>query len=103
MAGLAVTADIDLTDHLELVIESGGGSKMEVIPWLPKPLITPYLPDQGPRPQGSNFVHHHHAQLLIDDWLQITAHYMQSWTPNDLIVSAAAFGACPFPIRRRSR
>jgi hypothetical protein len=87
VVGAAVTADIDLTDHLELVLEDGFGSKMEVVPWRPQPVATPYLPDQGPTPQGSNFVHHVHAALLVDDWLRIAGHFMTSYTPNDLLDS----------------
>jgi hypothetical protein len=89
VSGMAVTADIDLTEHLELVIEDGFGAKLEVVPWLAQPLATPYLPDQGPTPQGSNFVHHAHAALLVDDWLRVAGHFMTSYTPNDLQASVA--------------
>jgi hypothetical protein len=88
VTGAAVTADFDLTEHLELVLEDGFGSKLEVVPWLGMPVNTPYLPDQGPTPQGSNFVHHFHAALLADDWLRIAGHFMTSYTPNDLQNSA---------------
>jgi hypothetical protein len=37
----------------------------------------------GPVPQGSNFLHHAHAGLVIDGWIRVAAHYMTSWTPND--------------------
>ena len=47
------------------------------------PPIAPYLPDQQPVPQGSNYVHHAHAALVINDTLRIAGHYMTSWTPND--------------------
>jgi hypothetical protein len=87
VVGEAVTFDYDLTDHVELVVEDGFGSKIEVVPWLQRPVATPYLPDQGPTPQGSNFVHHAHAAILVDDWLQVGAHFMTSWTPNDLQAS----------------
>jgi hypothetical protein len=90
VAGEAVTADIDLSDDVELVLEHGIGAKLEVVPWiapnnvnLPPPY--PYLPSQGPVPQGSNFVHHAHAALVVDDWIRIAGHYLYSWTPNDMI------------------
>jgi hypothetical protein len=85
--GTAVTADVDLDEHAELIIEVGGGSKLEVVPWLNKPVATPYLPDQGPTPQGSNFVGHAHVALQMDDWFRLAAHFMSSYTPNDLQAS----------------
>jgi hypothetical protein len=88
VAGEALTADIDLTDDLQLIVEHGFGAKLDVIPFIqlshnPPPPRAPYLPDQGPVAQGSNFVHHAHAALVINDWLRIAGHYMTSWTPND--------------------
>ena len=89
VAGEALTANVDLTKHLELVIEHGFGAKLEVIPWVdpvqhnPPPPVAPYLPFQGPVPQGSTYVHHAHASLLVDDWLQVSGHYLRSFSPND--------------------
>ena len=57
-----------------------------MVPFIPiskNPPIAPYLPDQQPVPQGSNYVHHAHAALVINDTLRIAGHYMTSWTPND--------------------
>lgn len=84
VAGAALTADLDLNEHVELILEGGGGSKLEVVPWLAAPLNAPYLPEQGPVPQGSNFVYHGHAALQVDDWLRVATHFMASYTPNDL-------------------
>jgi hypothetical protein len=88
VAGEAITADVDLSDRVELIVEHGFGAKVEVMPFTssthnPPPPVAPYLPYQGPAPQGSNFVHHAHAALVIDQQLRIAAHYMTSWTPND--------------------
>jgi hypothetical protein len=95
VSGEALTLDVDLTDDIELIVEHGFGAKLEFIPFItlihnPPPPRAPYLPDQGPIPQGSNFVHHAHAALVINDWLRIAAHYMTSWTPNDLYVATIA-------------
>lgn len=84
VAGANVTANVDLTDRVELVVEGGLGAKIEVIPWLPIPVgPAPYLPEQGPAPQGSNFVWQFHPALFVDEWLKVAAHYMTSYTPND--------------------
>jgi hypothetical protein len=88
VAGEALTVDVDLTDDLKLVVEHGIGAKLEVVPFIqlnhnPPPPRTPYVPDQGPVAQGSNFVHHAHAALVVNDWLRVAGHYMSSWTPND--------------------
>jgi hypothetical protein len=88
VAGEALTANIDLNEHLELVIEDGFGAKLEVVPYVlyshsPAPPLAPYLPNQGPVPQGSTYVHHGHVSLLVDDWLMVAGHFMQSFSPND--------------------
>ena len=92
MAGESLTANFDLNDHLQLVVEDGFGAKLEVVPYVsyihtPPPPLAPYLPVQGPVPQGSNFLHHAHVSLLADDWLQISGHYLYSFTPDDLLLS----------------
>jgi hypothetical protein len=100
VSGEALTADIDLNDDLELVIEHGFGAKLDVVPFIllshnPPPPRAPYLPDQGPVAQGSNFVHHAHAALLVNDWLRIAGHYMTSWTPNDNDLDGTHLGNRP--------
>src|SRR5262249_33701368 len=44
-----------------------------------------YFSGQGRQgfPHGSNYLHHIHAALAGNRWLQLGAHYMTSWTPND--------------------
>jgi hypothetical protein len=84
VAGEALSADIDLSPDVELILEHGLGAKLEVVPFVLKnPPVYPYLPDQGPVPQGSNYVHHAHAALVVADTVRIGAHYITSWTPND--------------------
>ncbi len=73
---------------MELVIEHGFGAKLEVVPYVlyshsPMPPLAPYLPNQGPVPQGSTYLHHGHVSLLVDDWLMVAGHFMQSFSPND--------------------
>lgn len=86
--GEAMTGDFALGTNMRLILEHGIGAKTEVIPWLepggdPRPPIAPWLPNQGPEPQGSTFVHHAHAALEVDTWLMLGAHYLNSWSPND--------------------
>jgi hypothetical protein len=86
--GEALTADIQLGEGLKLLLEHGIGAKTEVIPFVdparvPPPPRVPYLPEQGPVPQGSTFVHHAHAAVEVGDWLMLGAHYLNSWSPND--------------------
>ncbi len=84
VVGEALTADIDLSRDVELVLEHGIGAKLEEVPFVLKnPPVYPYLPDQGPIPQGSNYIHHAHAALIINDTVRVAGHYMSSWTPND--------------------
>jgi hypothetical protein len=92
VAGEALTANVDLNEHWQLVVEHGFGAKLEVVPYVtynhsPPPPLAPYLPVQGPVPQGSTFLHHAHASLIADDWLQISGHYLYSFTPDDYLAS----------------
>jgi hypothetical protein len=89
-AGEALTADFDLTDHVELVLEHGIGAKLEVIPFIatdPGTGIGPpkndFIPGQGSVPQGSNYLHHAHLGLFVDNWFRFGAHYLTSWSPDD--------------------
>lgn len=88
--GEIITADIDLSKDLELVLEHGVGAKLEVIPFVADTPRTPggspeadYFKGTGPVPQGSNFLHHAHAGLFYRGWLMIAAHYLTSWSPDD--------------------
>jgi len=85
VAGETLLLDFDATPDLEIIAEHGFGAKIEVMPFVkngaPK---APYLPDQGPVPQGSNFVHHAHLNFIWKEWLSVAGHYLTSWSPNDL-------------------
>lgn len=96
VVGANLTADLDLTDHTELVLEVGGGSKLEVIPWLTMPVVaTSYLPDQGPTPQGTNLVGHAHAALFFDETAKLAGHCVISYSNNDLSASTGFIKADP--------
>jgi hypothetical protein len=89
LAGETLTADIDLSDSWELVLEHGIGAKSKVVQFLTPDSLQvdvrdlDYLEGVGQVPQGSTFVHHAHAALLHEGWLSMAAHYMTSWTPDD--------------------
>ena len=82
--GETLTANIDLTDHVELLIEHGVGAELETLPILganlPKQMFIPGDPHDQ---LGSDFVMHGHVSLWIDEWLKIGTHYLTSWTPKD--------------------
>ena len=82
-AGETLTARVDLTPELSLLVEHGIGAKLDVIPFdtiNPRP---DYLPFPGPVPQGSTFLHHAHLGFEYDKKLRVTGHYLTSWTPDD--------------------
>jgi hypothetical protein len=88
--GETLLVDVDLTDHVELLLEHGLGAKLEVVPFLltepgrpTGPNEADFFPGQGTEPQGSTFVHHAHAGLWLDQWLKFSGHWMTSWTPSD--------------------
>jgi hypothetical protein len=83
VAGETLSADIDLTPDLTLLLEDGGGAKLEAIPFT---TVTPrpdYLPYPGPVPEGSTFVHHAHVGLVWRRQLQLALHHLYSYTPDD--------------------
>lgn len=84
VVGEDLTADIDLTDHVELLLEHGFGAKLDLIPFLgPALQKNMFIPGDPRMSLGTNFLHHAHAAIWIDDWLKIAGHYLTSWTPND--------------------
>ena len=89
-AGEVLTANVDLTEHVELILEHGVGAKMEVVPFIPTDTTTgfgppknDFIPGQGSYPQGSNFLHHAHVGVNIDNWFKFGTHYLTSWSPDD--------------------
>jgi hypothetical protein len=86
VAGESCVIDVDVTPDLELLMEHGVGAKIEVTPFQKggEKVEAPFLPAQGPVPQGSTYLHHAHVALQQSDWLRLAAHYLYSWTPNDL-------------------
>jgi hypothetical protein len=93
VAGYTLTANVDLNDDWELVLEQGLGAKLEAIPFLNLPYFAEYgggdvrdldyFEGQGRVPAGSNFAHHAHAALFYRGWLMLAGHYLTSWSPND--------------------
>lgn len=86
VGGYAATVDYDLTSNLRLVGEQGFGTKLDVQQFEPpddNPPLAPYLPYQGPVPQGSNFVHHAHLGLEFDEKFRFAIHHLMSLSPND--------------------
>jgi hypothetical protein len=97
-AGTSITFNVDVTDKLELILETGAGAKTEVVPFfansatfqqanLPStdegPLESDLFPGQQSQPYGSTFVHHHHGALQLEDYLRVAGHYLSSWSPDD--------------------
>jgi hypothetical protein len=81
--GETLTADLNLSRSLTLIVEHGVGAKLDVTPFdtlSPRPAYVPY---PGPVPQGSTFVHHAHLALDIDRTVSIGTHYITVWTPDD--------------------
>lgn len=81
--GETLTARLDLTRNLTVVVEHGVGAKLDVMPFdtlNPRP---DYLPFPGPAPQGSTFLHHAHLGVELFKALRITGHYLTAWTPDD--------------------
>ena len=80
--GADLTADVDLSDRVELVAEAGAGAMLEVVPFNRVQLKNTFLPSQTTL-LGDTFIRHAHAMVAFDDWLRVGLHYMVSWSPND--------------------
>jgi hypothetical protein len=93
VVGEDLTADIDLNDHWELLIEHGLGAKLDLLPslagYLPKQM---FIPGDPRAPLGSNYLHHVHVALWNDNWLKIAAHYLTSWSPNERVGGPSLLG-----------
>jgi hypothetical protein len=83
-AGEDLTADIDITDRIELTVEHAIGAMIEPVPYDPMQKKNGFLPTATTN-EGSTFVHHAHALVAFDDWLRVGAHVLTCWTPNDHI------------------
>jgi hypothetical protein len=94
--GEDLTADIDLTDRLELTLEHGIGAMLEPVPYDPRQKKNGFLPT-ATNTAGSTFVHHAHASLAYDDWLRFGAHYMTCWTPGDITQAYLSSMPSTFP------
>jgi hypothetical protein len=119
VAGESLTANFDLSEKVEIILEHGIGAKTEVVPFIvkdqedfipgtdpPEPTGLGYLiggpsagwivyesddfQGHGPQPYGSNFVNHAHAAMIYDGKLRVAAHYLKSWSPNDNALAADA-------------
>ena len=100
-AGESLTANFDLSEKIEIVLEHGIGAKTEAVPFIVEDAQdangdwvigggerwTVYESDdfqgQGPQPYGSNFINHAHAAVIYNDKIKVSAHYLHSWSPND--------------------
>jgi hypothetical protein len=80
--GETLTANFDLTEDTELVLEHGFSAKLEAIPFIPEGIEQDYFNGKGRIPYGTNFVHHAHGAIISGEWMA-GAHYLTSWTPND--------------------
>lgn len=84
LAGATVTADIGLPNDWQLILEAGGGAKMDQQPQnYDSGTRTTYYPSWQPFPgsqqQGTTLLVHGHAGLVIDGIWTLTAHYIDTF------------------------
>jgi hypothetical protein len=95
IAGTTATADIELNDDLKLILEAGGGAKIDQMyqryskyqgdtatasPTYDYPSWQPYPGDSVQ--QGTNILLHGHAGLMISGILNVTAHFIDSFVQD---------------------
>jgi hypothetical protein len=95
IAGETLTADLDLTDDLRLIIEHGIGAKMDQPLQTgegesdraaePVPILDVYdswKPYPGQKQIGTTLLHHLHVGLQYQNILTATAHYLLAFTKD---------------------
>ncbi|HEY4186866.1 MAG TPA: hypothetical protein VGP07_17455 [Polyangia bacterium] len=97
-------SNLDDNGSFAVTAEAGVGSKLDTVPFLNNALYqvfqnqpiaqnngSPYLSDRnpdylpyaGPVPQGSTFIAHGHLGVKYKSLVQLGAHYIFAWTPDD--------------------
>jgi hypothetical protein len=95
-AGETLTAKLDLTDHLLLILEHGFGAKSDVLPGTPKQRWDPanegntfaWIPYSGMWGQVPAMIHHAHAGVMFHTFpmfreLFINLHFMHAFTKSE--------------------
>jgi len=88
-SGETLSAFYDLSDDFTLQLEHGVGAKLDVPP-IAKNDDPPYFieypgpgtPTEENRQQGTTLLHHAHLGFLYKEMLQVTAHYLTTWTDD---------------------
>ena len=94
--GETLTAKLDLTDHLVLILEHGFGGNSDVLPGNPKQLYDPnnegntyqWIPYSSIWGQNPAMIHHAHAGVLFHTFplfreLYINFHFMHAFTNSE--------------------
>ena len=81
IAGATGTFDLDLADDFRLVLEGGGGAKMDVQQWQKYP-YTSWEPYPGKVQMGGTNLGHVHLGAVFSDILTFTLHAMWAWTSD---------------------
>ena len=103
MAGATATADMDISDDLKLILEGGGGAKVDQqyqrysngTPTYDYPSWQPY-PGQNTQ-QGTNLLGHMHAGLVIKGVLTAQAHYIGSFVKDSRWNVGSTGGTATWP------
>jgi hypothetical protein len=81
IAGATGIFDLDLTDSFKLVVEGGGGAKMDVQVWHKSPYPS-WQPFPGHAQMGTTMLAHAHVGGVFAQVLTLTGHYMYTWTKD---------------------
>lgn len=82
-SGETLSMFYDVFDDLTLQVEHGIGAKLDVQP-LDDVLVNPpyYFSYPGPEEQGTTLLHHAHLGFLYREMIQVTGHYLTTWTDD---------------------
>ena len=81
IAGATGTFNFDLVDNFRLVVEGGGGAKMDVQQWTQSPYPS-WQPFPGHAQMGTTMLAHGHIGGVFAQVLTLTGHCMYTWSKD---------------------
>jgi len=81
IAGATGTFDFDLADNFKLIVEGGGGAKMDVQQWHDSSYMS-WQPFPGHAQMGTTVLTHAHIGGVLARVITLTGHFMRTWTAD---------------------
>jgi hypothetical protein len=97
VAGETLTAELDVTDDIKVVVEHGIGAKMDSQQFDSVYRPSSWQPYPGYAQTGTTLLHHAHVGAVLMNMLTVTGHYMYTWTRDAMRTSMNGGGVFMTP------